>query len=138
MNGPNIMRNEPGSDRAEGNGNSSLGEGSTIKIGLALILASYIALSSWWASAMNSKLSVIVSGQQQSNGDVASLRQKVEGLERVADQFVQFGSPALRVRIEALEKAVDRLGAVGSPKAQEVEKRVSALEREFEIHKTKP
>src|SRR6266496_2259369 len=109
-----------------------IGEGSSLKLGLAVIFATWIALSSWWAATISSKLSVVVSGQQQSNGDLTAIRARVEMLERISDQFTQFGSPALRVRIDALEKSSASVQLMGSPKVIELEKRVTVLERSAE------
>ena len=119
----------------DGDNQHPTGENSTIRIGLGLVLASYIAMSSWWASSISSKLSMVVSGQQVYAGEASSMRSKIENLERVSEQFTQFGSPALRLRIDALEKFSSRVDAVGSPPLGELSKRVTQLERDLELYK---
>ena len=85
---------------------SSISENTFVRLGLALIIGTYIGMSAWWASGISKDVRQILESSKLSSVEYTVLRSRIESLERASDLFTQVGSPALRPRIEALEKDV--------------------------------
>ena len=82
----------------------SLSENTFIRLGLALLIGTYIGMSAWWASGISKDVRQILDSSKVSSVEYTVLRSRIESLERASDLFTQVGSPALRPRIESLEK----------------------------------
>lgn len=113
----------------------AIGENTVVRLSLAVTLAGAIIGFTWWASGVQSSLNVLVSGQDRQIEASNGLRSRVEKLERESDLFMQVGSPALRARIDPLERWKEQMQSSGSPLAQDLLKRITAIEADLAAHK---
>lgn len=82
-------------------------------IGFGLTTVGGIIGFTWWASGVQSSLNVLLAGQAR----------EIEN------------NNGIRQRVERLELDVATMSRVGSPQAQDLSKRITALENAFELHK---
>lgn len=113
----------------------TIGENTVVRLSLAVTLAGAIIGFTWWASGVQSSLNVLIAGQDKQIESSNGIRSRVEKLERDSDLFMQVGSPALRLRIEPLERWKERMESSGSPLAQDLLKRITAIEADLAAHK---
>jgi len=112
-----------------------IGENTMLRLGLVITVMSGVTAFTWWASSVNSALNTLLAGQRRDTDNSRILQGRVETLERASDMFTQVGSPALRPRLESLERWREQVIAVGTPPVVEIQRRLTVVEREFELHK---
>lgn len=113
----------------------TVGEHTAIRLSFAILIASGVIGFTWWASGVQSSLNVLIAGQDKQIESSNGIRARVEKLERDSDLFMQVGSPALRARIEPLERWKEQMQSSGSPLAQDLLKRITAIEADLAAHK---
>lgn len=97
-----------------------VGERSGMTVGLVICIVGLAVSQGYFGGVVSTKLTTVIENQKDIGMEYLALRDKVAGLEKVADQFERNGSPVLQRRIEQLEKAL------------------LVLENKFESHAAKP
>lgn len=97
-----------------------VGERSSLTVGLVICIVGLAVSQGYFGGVVSTKLTTVIDNQKEAGLQYLALRDKVSGLEKVADQFEKNGSPVLQRRIEQLEKAM------------------IVLENKFESHAAKP